>query len=71
MQTRILTTVERLRRERGWSQTRLAQLTGIPQVYISLLERSKYVPAPEEWEQLARAFGVSVAALQGVEQVTP
>jgi transcriptional regulator with XRE-family HTH domain len=61
---RTLTPVEKLRRERGWTQKRLAELTCINQSYLSLLERGQLVPTPGQWDVLARVFGVSVATLR-------
>ena len=61
---RILTPVERLRRERGWSQKRLADLTGINQTYISLLERNHLTLTGEQWTSLARVFGVNAESLR-------
>ena len=47
---------ERLRRK--WPQTHLAALTGINQVYLSLMENGRMMPNDEELGRLAGALGV-------------
>lgn len=52
-------TIEFKRRERGWSQTQLAQLVRIGQPWISLIELGKFIPAPAQLARLARAFDIA------------
>jgi transcriptional regulator with XRE-family HTH domain len=52
---------ERLRR--GWSQTRICQLTGIAPADISLVERGLQPAYPAWRRRLARVFRLPAAAL--------
>ena len=58
-----MTVVEFERRERGWSQTRLAEESGIAQPLISQIELGKLGPRQAEVERLSAALGVSAEAL--------
>jgi transcriptional regulator with XRE-family HTH domain len=46
------------RLQRKWPQTQLAALTGINQVYLSLMENGRMTPNDDELARLARALGV-------------
>jgi transcriptional regulator with XRE-family HTH domain len=48
---------ERLRRK--WPQTQLAALTGINQVYLSLMENGRMTPNEDELQRMACALGIS------------
>lgn len=54
-----------LRRERGWSQERLAEAAGCTRPYISYLETGKYGPTLTMLFQLADALGVDPGELVG------
>ncbi len=55
--------LKRLRADRGLSQEDLAALADIDRTYISSLERSIYAAGIDVVDRLAKALGVSVAAL--------
>lgn len=47
------------RRRQGLTQHALAARSGVPQTYISLLERGRLVPTETELDRLARVLDVS------------
>jgi hypothetical protein len=47
---------ERLRR--GWRISQLAALANTNNVYISLMERGRLTPTPDELERIGRALGI-------------
>ncbi len=55
--------VQKLRRERGWSQEELAFESGLHRTYISGIERGARNPAILVIDQLASALDVSPAQL--------
>ncbi len=48
-----------LRKQKGVTQTELAELTGIHQVSIAKYEKDKMVPQPEQLEKITEALNVS------------
>ncbi len=58
-----------LRQERGWSQEKLAELSGCTRPYVSYLETGKYSPTLSMLFQLARALGVEPAEIVTQVQV--
>ncbi len=48
-----------LRKQKGVTQTELAELTGIHQVSIAKYEKDKMVPQPEQLEKITQALNVS------------
>ncbi|MBN9047600.1 MAG: helix-turn-helix transcriptional regulator [Rhizobiales bacterium] len=54
---------QRMRREKGLTQERVAELTGFSQQYISDLERGRRNPTVITLYELAQALGVSHVAL--------
>ncbi len=48
-----------LRKQKGVTQTKLAELTGIHQVSIAKYEKDKMVPQPEQLEKITEALNVS------------
>lgn len=48
-----------LRKQKGVTQTELAQLTGIHQVSIAKYEKDKMIPQPEQLEKIVEALNVS------------
>jgi transcriptional regulator with XRE-family HTH domain len=55
--------IKALRQARGWSQYRLAKITGIPHQMISAWESGKQNPSAKHLTKLAAAFGIPVDAL--------
>jgi Zn-dependent peptidase ImmA (M78 family)/transcriptional regulator with XRE-family HTH domain len=60
---RIGCAIARLREERGWSQRALAKVVGLDQSALSRIEAGKRRLAAGELDVIARALGVSPAAL--------
>ena len=56
-------TLTRLREDAGLSKRKLAQLSGIDRVYILQIEQGKYRPTVNFMFLVARAMGISPAAL--------
>lgn len=61
----LMTPLKRARIDRGWSQEKIAKLTGLPQPTISRAERSGSATT-EVALKIARALGSSVEELFGV-----
>ncbi len=55
--------VQRIRRQRSWSQEELAFQSGLHRTYISGIERGVRNPTVLVLERLAEALGVPAAAL--------
>jgi transcriptional regulator with XRE-family HTH domain len=51
-------TLELVRRQQDLSQAALACLTGLTQVFISMIERGVALPTPEQHQKLAEVLGV-------------
>ncbi|MHB8565026.1 MAG: helix-turn-helix domain-containing protein [Acidiferrobacteraceae bacterium] len=54
-----------LRHDRGWTQTHLAEASGLHRTYISSVERCRRNVGIDNVERLAQAFGISVRELLG------
>lgn len=52
--------VKRLRKERGWSQTELAEKVGVHLNHINRIETGKYMPVLDTVVKLADLFEVSI-----------
>ena len=57
--------IRQLRTERGWSQEKLAEKSGLHRTYISTVEKGERNLAALNLRRFARAFGLSVARLFG------
>ena len=55
--------IRTLRKERGWSQEELAELSGLDRTYISGIERGLRNVALRNIEALAKALEVSIGEL--------
>ena len=55
--------LQRLRREKGWSQEALAFESGLHRTYVSGIERGVRNPTVMIIEKLAKTFGVAPAEL--------
>ena len=51
--------IKRLRNEKGFSTTKLAEMSGVSKGYISQFENDKFKPSPEILLKLASSLGVS------------
>ena len=60
--------IRRCRKEKGWTQARLAQELQVSQQMIGQFEKSKNPPKIETIEKIALALSVSPIDLIGVEQ---
>ena len=60
---RIAARVKELRAKRGVSQDTLAEKTGLNRLTITRLEAAAHPPNLETLDKIARALGVTVAAL--------
>ena|SRR5215469_13255263 len=63
MAGRIGCAVRRLRKERRWTQKRLASAMSIDRPHISRLERGIVTPTVPTLERLAAAFGIDISEL--------
>lgn len=61
----ISETVKRLRKDKGWTQARLAMEAHVSQQAISFIERGRNEPSAEMIRTLAETFGVSVSEIMG------
>lgn len=59
----LATRVARLREEKGWTQTKLAQEAKVAQSAISDIEQAQRVPRIDTLDKISAALGVSVADL--------
>ena len=57
--------LEALRTEKNISRTQLASQLGFPKTAIEKFETGRQTPTKEQYEKLARFFGVSAAYLKG------
>ena len=57
----ILSKIERLRKERGWSEYELAKRSGIPQTTLSSQHRRNHMPTIMTLEALCKAFGITMS----------
>jgi transcriptional regulator with XRE-family HTH domain len=55
--------VEKYRKSKGFSKSRLAEKAGLHQTYIGLLERGERSPNLDTAKAIARALGVSLTRL--------
>lgn len=63
--------IKKLRNQRGWSQTDLAQKIQISNSYMSQMESGERKPSYEVLVKLADAFGVSIDELIGRSVILP
>ena len=50
--------LERMRRQKGWSQAELARRACLNQVTVNQIERGRLRPYPSQLEKLALALGI-------------
>jgi transcriptional regulator with XRE-family HTH domain len=48
---------------RNWTEVQFAAVTGINQVYLSLMEQGRMTPSEDELARMARALGVASPSL--------
>lgn len=63
----IAETVKRLRKEKGWTQYRLAMEAHLSQQAVSFIEQKRNEPSADTIRALAKALGVSQSELLGEE----
>ena len=59
----ILTTINKYREERGWTEYQLAERSGLPQSTISSWYRKNMVPTVPSLEKICNAFGITLSQL--------
>jgi transcriptional regulator with XRE-family HTH domain len=62
--------LRRFRREKGWSQEKLAEKASMHRTYLAGIERSLRNPSLENLIKLANALGVSLTELFGSPEAT-
>ena len=62
--------IARLREDKGWSQTDLADTSSVSRVMIGKYERGEAIPSIEVAKKIADAFGVSLDYLIGEGQLS-
>jgi len=67
----ISETVRNLRKQKGWSQARLAMEAHVSQQAISFIERGRNEPSAEMLRALADTLGVSVSEIMGESSASP
>jgi transcriptional regulator with XRE-family HTH domain len=55
--------IRSLRKERNWSQEKLAEETGFHRTYIGMIERGERNPSLINIQVFAEAFGISISEL--------
>lgn len=63
--------LRQLRRDKGWSQEKLAEEADMHRTYLAGIERSLRNPSLENLVKLANAVGVSMAELFTFREQTP
>lgn len=56
-------TIKRIRLERGLTQEQLAELAGISQPHLSILENNQSAPSLKTAARLAKALGLSLDSM--------
>ena len=64
--SRFGSVIRHLRRKRGWSQERLAELADLNRSYLGEVERGDAKPSIGTAEKLADAFGIRLSSLVGL-----
>ncbi len=55
--------IKTLRKERGWSQEKLAEETGFHRTYIGMIERGERNPSLININVFAKAFSINISEL--------
>jgi len=55
--------IKTLRKERGWSQEKLAEESGFHRTYIGMIERGERNPSLININVFAKTFGISISEL--------
>lgn len=71
MPNRTITTLERERRARGWSQTFLAAMLGVDGSTVSLWEHGRRRPTGQRAAKLERVFSIRVDDLLSDDATAP
>lgn len=66
----MLSTLQRVRMERGLTQWQVAKQVGISRAMVSNWERGHYKPSQEQLQQLAAFYGVEVGELLETKEAT-
>lgn len=57
----VLAKIERLRKERGWSEYELAKRSGVAQTTLSSQHRKNHLPTIPTLEAICKAFGITMS----------
>ena len=60
--------IRQLRKQKGFSQEQLAELTGFHRNYIGMVERGERNPALVNIQAFAKVFGLSISELFNFEE---
>ncbi|MDP2101173.1 MAG: helix-turn-helix transcriptional regulator [Methylotenera sp.] len=55
--------IKQIREQKGWSQDKLSEVSGLHRTYISGIERGVRNPTVDIVQQIARAFDVHITEL--------
>lgn len=55
--------IEERRKAKGWSKSKLADVSGVARSYITELEQGKYIPTVYTLSKIAKALGCSMDEL--------
>lgn len=59
--------IKTLRKEKGWSQEKLAEETGFHRTYIGMIERGERNPSLININVFAETFGINISELLKLE----
>jgi transcriptional regulator with XRE-family HTH domain len=60
--------IQKLRKDRGWSQEKLAELSAFHRTYIGMIERGERNPSLKNIEKFSKVFSISLCELFAIIQ---
>jgi transcriptional regulator with XRE-family HTH domain len=58
--SKLAETVRRLREEKGYTQEKLGNMTGINRIMLGKIEKEKYIPSISQFESLSGVLGFDI-----------